>query len=75
MAKYTKPESEQIVRRLCHDWLRAQPGARREHPSFTDFRTWLEARYPGVLSFRSRAGPLYDAEMWFDRELGQSWRD
>ena len=21
MAKYTKPEIEQIVRRLCHDWL------------------------------------------------------
>jgi hypothetical protein len=75
MAKYTKPESERIVRRLCHDWLVEQPEAKRDHPSFTAFRTWLEGRYPGVFSFRSHAGPLYDAEMWFDRELGQSWRN
>jgi len=75
MAKHTKLESEQIVRRLCHHWLLEQPEAKREHPSFTDFRTWLEACHPGVFSFRSYAGPLYDAEMWFDRELGQGWRN
>jgi len=70
-----KPESEHIVRRLCHDWLSEQPEAKREHPSFTDFQSWLDARYPGAFSFRSTAGPLYDAEMWFDRELRQSWRN
>ncbi len=75
MVKYTKPESEQIVRRLCHDWQREQPEAMREHPSFTDFRIWLEARYTGVFSFRSRMSPLYDAEMWFADELGQRWRN
>ena len=75
MANYTKSESEQIVRRLCHDWLKEQAISEREHASFASFRTWLEARCPGVLSFRSRAGPLYDAEIWFDRELRQSWRN
>jgi hypothetical protein len=75
MAKYTKSESKQIVCRECHDWLAGTPEAKREHPSFTDFRTWLEARYPRVFSFRSSINPLYDAELWFDRELGQSWRN
>jgi len=75
MAKYTKSESERIVRRLCHVWLGEQPESEWEHPSFTSFRPWLEGRYPGVFSFRSRAGPLYDAEVWFDRELRQSWRN
>jgi len=74
MAKYTKPESEQIVRRLCHDWLTEQLEAKREHPSFTDFRTRPEAHYPGVFSFRSRVSPLHDAGMWFDDELGHRGR-
>jgi hypothetical protein len=60
---------------LRDGWLREHPEAKREHPSFSDFRTWLEARYTGVFYFRSTMGPLYDAEMWFDRELGQSWRN
>jgi len=72
---FTRSQSKQIVRQLCHEWLREQPEAGREHPAFTSFRTWLEARDPNVLSFRSRAGALYDAERWFDRELRQSWRN
>lgn len=75
MAQYTKWESEQIVRWTCHDWLREQPEAEREHPSFANFRAWLETRCPSVFTFRSRADPLYDAEMWFDDELRQRWRN
>jgi hypothetical protein len=51
MAKYTKSESEQIVRRLCHDWLKEQPESEKAHPSFISFRTWLEVRCSGVFIF------------------------
>jgi hypothetical protein len=43
MAKYTKPESEQIVRRLCHDWLSEQPEAKREHPSLSTVKKAVHA--------------------------------
>jgi hypothetical protein len=71
----TKPEAEKAIRRLCTEWARELSSEDLEHPSFDAFRTWLDAKgYGHYLTFRSVAGPLYDAEMWFDDELGQSWR-
>ena len=39
------------------------------------FKDWLSANhYSYYLNFRSRMGSHYDAEAWFDDELGQTWR-
>lgn len=69
-----KSESERAVRILCRDWLKTQPDAKREHPSFLTFKGWLDEHHPGVLKFRAVMGPLFEAERWFDDELGQNWR-
>jgi hypothetical protein len=54
-------------------WL--QPEDKPEHPSWSAFKAWLhEKHYSHYLDFRSVAGTDYDAEAWFDDELGQNWR-
>ncbi len=72
----TKPEAERIVRHLCHQWAgeRGLRGTAEEHPSFSDFKSYLLERYPQALTFRSRASAAFDAELWFDQELKQTWR-
>lgn len=51
------------------------PKEKQGHPSFSSFKDWLSANgYSHYLNFRSVAGADYDAEMWFDDELGQNWR-
>ena len=70
-----KPDAERLVRTLCRDWPSGQPLSVREHPRFLSFKAWLNERHPEALGFRSLAGPNYDAERWFDDELGQSWRN
>ncbi len=70
-----KSESEPIIRGLATDWLRTLSEEKQEHPSFSAFKDWLSTKgYSHCLSFRSVAGADYDAEMWFDDELGQNWR-
>jgi hypothetical protein len=70
-----KSESEPIIRRLAKDWFATLPKEKQEHPSFSTFKEWLSTKgYSRYLNFRSVAGANYDAEMWFDHELGQNWR-
>lgn len=70
-----KSECEPHIRRLCREWVATLPDTKKEHPSFSSFKEWLRgtdnAQY---LYFRSVAGAEFDAEVWFDQELGQMWR-
>jgi hypothetical protein len=73
----TKAESEKAIRHLCHVWVKEAglAGAQLEHPSYSQFRSWVDRKgYSSYFKFRSVAGPEYDAELWFDEELKQSWR-
>lgn len=70
-----KPEAESAIRYLCHEWAKIQSEDEMPHPSFSSFTNWLYGKnYGHYLEFRSTMGPLYDAEMWFDQELQQTWR-
>lgn len=73
-----KADCEKAIRHLCRVWA-TERGVQIEsggHPSFLDFKAWLKDKGHGdCLNFRSVAGPDHDAEMWFDRELGQAWRN
>ncbi|OSI32776.1 hypothetical protein [Bradyrhizobium canariense] len=70
-----KAESERTIQALATTWYDTLAEERREHPSFSEFKTWLSNNhYSHYLHFRSRMGADYDAEMWFDDELGQNWR-
>ncbi len=71
-----KAECERAIRDLCHEWA-ALRGVRIEagdHPNFYDFLKWMRGNYPIYLKFRSTISVEYDAELWFDRELKQTWR-
>ena len=71
-----KNEAEQAIRSLSTKWYRTLSETDREHPRFGVFVRWMrENGYGGYLEFRSTMGASYDAEMWFDQELGQSWRN
>src|ERR1700722_1206111 len=71
----TKPECESAIRSLASQWFHALPDPTPEHPSWSTFKTWLRANgYSHYLEFRSVRGPDADGELWFNQELGQSWR-
>ncbi len=71
-----KDECERAIRALCHQWASSLSAALLEHPSFSAFKSWLTAQgYGCYLDFRSRMGPDFDAEMWFDQEFKQTWRN
>lgn len=70
-----KPECEKAIRSLAATWARETGVNVSDHPSWSSFKNWLsEKGYSGYLNFRSVMGPDYDAEAWFDDELGQNWR-
>lgn len=70
-----KAECEKAIRSLSTKWFATLPEDEKEHPGFGSFCRWLhENGYGSYLDFRSTMGPSYDAESWFDDELGQSWR-
>ncbi|MBR1219927.1 hypothetical protein JQ557_18105 [Bradyrhizobium sp. U87765 SZCCT0131] len=70
-----KSEAEPAIRTLATQWFNTLPADEQVHPSFYAFKAWLSANhYSLYLNFRSRMGADYDAEMWFDDELGQNWR-
>jgi hypothetical protein len=70
-----KSECERAIRSLARDWFNELPEEKREHPSWSAFKTWLGQRnYSHYLDFRSVAGADYAAEAWFDDELAQNWR-
>jgi hypothetical protein len=73
----TKPECEKAIRQLCQQWAKEKGIniSTENDPGFSTFRIWLEERgFSSYLNFRSVAGPIYDAEMWFDEEMKQTWR-
>ena len=73
-----KSECETAIWHLCGEWARIRGIPKRPdfQPSFDDFNSWLSQNgYSHYLNFRSLAGPNFDAEMWFDQEFGQTWRD
>lgn len=65
-----------MIQSLAKGWYDGLPNPKPGHPSFSTFKEWL-AKNGGsqYLDFRSIAGPLFDAEMWFDEALSQSWRN
>jgi hypothetical protein len=72
-----KAESEQAIRRLCHQW-RTEAG-RDNTPAadlvFGEFFAWLTGGlYSGYLNFRTTTSVPYDVEMWFDQEFKQTGR-
>lgn len=74
----TKPDCEKAIRYLSTEWAKTQPGRYQTdwHPSFMVFCRWLEENgYSHYLEFRSVAGAHEDAELWFDQELKQTWRN
>lgn len=78
LRRMKKSECEQAIRSLCHEWghLNSIPSRPDFQPSFSQFTSWLQERgYGGYLHFRSVVGPEYDAEMWFDQEFHQTWRN
>ena len=72
-----KDECETAIRSLCQDWARELgfiPSS-DYHARFSSFVTWLNQKGSSqYLNFRSSMGPLYDAELWFDQEMKQTWR-
>ena len=73
-----KDDAEKAIRQLCHEWEKSK-GARftaADHPSFSEFKSWLsDMGYAHYLNFRAVGGPEYVAEMWFDQEFKQTWRN
>lgn len=76
-----KSEAEPLIRSLAHKWATEvgfdpNPQSVHNSPSYLTFRAWLvENRYGHLLQFRSTMGPDYFAELWFDQELRQTWRN
>lgn len=73
-----KDEAEQAIRHLCHVWGEemAIPRAPDSQPSFYAFKAWLnENGHNRYLTFRSVRGADADAELWFDEEFRQMWRN
>lgn len=73
-----KSEAEPAIRKLCHFWG-DEMGIPREpdsNPSFLSFLGWLDSKgYGHYLEFRSVRGARADAELWFDQEFRQMWRN
>lgn len=73
-----KSEAEKAIRYLCHEWAK-EKGIRpdpMEQPSFQEFTNWLNLKgYSHYLNFKSRVGALESAELWFDQEFKQTWRN
>ena len=73
-----KAEAEKAIRYLCHKWG-DEVGIPREaesDPSFFAFVKWLDEKgYRHYLDFRSARSPHADAELWFDEEFKQLWRN
>lgn len=73
-----KDDAKAGIEELCYRWAEEKgiPVPSIEQPSFSEFKTWLMAKgYGHYLDFRSMAGPGYDAEHWFDKVFGQTWRN
>lgn len=73
-----KDEAERAIRHLCHVWGEevGMPRAPDSEPNFYRFKAWLRENGHGhYLTFRSVRGADADAELWFDEEFLQTWRN
>lgn len=72
----TKTECERAIRQLCHQWKRTHhANLGNQDVRFSDFRAWLEQHHAELLQFRSVMPAMDLAEMWFDDEFRQTWRN
>jgi hypothetical protein len=75
----TKAESEKMIRHLCGLWLKERSVVLSPDviQSFIEFKNWAGGKgYSDYFNFRSpRTGVSYDAEMWFDQEMNQAYRN
>ena len=73
-----KDECEQKIRYLCSKWAneRGILMSGEVDPSFQEFLSWMRDNgWYQYLDFRAQGGPLYVAQMWFDQEFKQSWKN
>ena len=73
-----KSDCEPVIKALCHEWARlnGMPNRPACQPSFSQFTSWMrESGHGRYLHFRAVGGPEYVAEMWFDQEFHQTWRN
>ena len=70
-----KSGAERAIRSLASKWFNSVD-PRPEHPSYWQLKDWCQQNgYGGYFDFRSVGGADFAAEMWFDQELGQTWRN
>ncbi|MGV1682259.1 hypothetical protein [Sphingopyxis sp. NJF-3] len=71
-----KAEAERGIRHMVSLWkkLPERAGQSNDELSFCAFYAWVRSEYPNYLDFRTTTGVSYDAEMWFDQELGTAWK-
>ena len=71
-----KAEAEAIILAELGVWVDQQlnSGHQKSDMSWSDFRTYLLELHPRALSFKSTAGPDFDAELWFDQFTNQTWK-
>ena len=72
-----KDEAKHLIEYWAPRWV--EEFWRQAHgdkdPSWSDFRSWIKARQPDILSFRTPTGsPEYFANLWFDKATAQSWK-
>ena len=75
---FKKQECEDAIRHLVSKWAQEKGYTQQpeETPSFSEFWAWMkDSGYSGYQRFRTRTDPRYDAEMWFDEEMRQTWRN
>ena len=75
-----KDECEAAIRALCSQWSREKGFVNTQstdfHPSYFEFKNWAEDKgYGRYWDFRATGGANYHAEMWFDDEFKQNWRN
>jgi hypothetical protein len=74
-----KAEAEQAVSALIDKWAEAtgqpMPPDGQFHYSFTSFWNWVQANHFSYTQFRAVPSARYVMEMWFDKEMRQSWRN
>lgn len=71
-----KSECERAIRFLFHRWCKSHilSKTQKDELVFSNFISWIRQNYPRYLKFRTRTSVDYDAQLWFDQELNQTWR-
>ncbi len=73
-----KAAAESAIRHLFGKWSEEQSISRKPDtmPSYAEFKSWTESKgYGHYFNFRSVRGADTDAELWFDEEFNQTWRN